>query len=66
MLLLLLASPGQVPLLGLCRGAQAAPGDQPTIPKVLLYGPLDNGGVAEEAHHFLRTLPEVLQCMDVM
>ena len=37
------------------------------IPSVcMMYGPLDDGGVPEECHSFLRALPEVLQCMYVM
>ena len=32
----------------------------------VIYGPLDDGGIPEECHSFLRALPEVLQCMYVM
>ena len=36
---------------------------QPGFPNDVLYGPLYDGGVSEEAHYLLRTLPEVLQCL---
>ena len=32
----------------------------------VMYGPLDDGGIPEECHRFLRAIPEVLQRMYVV
>ena len=38
----------------------------PVACKGKLYGPLENGCVPEESHHFPRAFPEVLQCVYVV
>ena len=50
-----------------------APGTRDSIHPVphpqsvcVMYGPLDDGGIPEECHSFLRALPEVLHCMYVV
>ena len=50
-----------------------APGSRDSIQPVpypqnvcVMHGPLDDGGVPEECHNFLRALPEVLQHVYVM